>query len=116
MSCEICSGKKAAKKMARRPDTECPMIAGRAPTEMGRHIYDVRENGVQGIILVRAPFRQAGTTAVENHDLALRGEFRGDVDPVIGIEVVAAMKDKQRRIARRAIPGPKGSVEQRDIA
>ena len=53
------------------------------PTAMLRDGNDVREQGVQRIILVGTPARLAEATVVEDYDLAVRCNRGSNVDPVV---------------------------------
>jgi len=82
------------------------------PAEMRADGQNVAHEGIQRIILGVAPARPAETAMVEGHHLAVAGKPGGHPDPVVGIEVVAAMQDQDRRGARCA----ERAGEQADIA
>src|SRR5262249_56824383 len=68
--------------------------------------------GVDGIVLARAPAGFAEAALVEARHLAVARERFGDADPVVGVEVVGAVHEQDRRAPARA----EGAVEQRYVA
>src|SRR5215831_7993385 len=68
--------------------------------------------GVDGIILARAPAGFAEAALVEARHLAVARERFGDADPVVGVEVVGAVHEQDRRSPARA----EGAVEDRYVA
>src|SRR5262249_23249214 len=68
--------------------------------------------GVDGIVLARAPAGFAEATLVEARHLAVARERFGDAHPVVGVEVVGAVHEQDRRSLARA----EGVVEDRYVA
>src|SRR4051794_13532831 len=91
-----------------------PHDGGPPPAEMAGDVDDVREQRVERIVLVLAPARLPKAAMIEDDDLAALRQSGRDPDPVVGIEIVAAMQDDERRLVCAAVR-PEGAVEQRDI-
>ncbi|MDX1486412.1 MAG: hypothetical protein R3229_18220, partial [Alphaproteobacteria bacterium] len=85
------------------------------PAEMRRDVDDVTQHGIERVILIRAPAGIAESAAIEGDNLALVGEPFGDADPVIGIEIIAAMKNQQGRRAGGLRRQTEGAIEQVNV-
>jgi hypothetical protein len=81
------------------------------PVQLADDREDVAHIGIDGIILARAPAGFAETALVEGGDLAIAGERFGDADPVVGIEIIGAMHQQDRRRPAHA----EGAVEDRYV-
>src|SRR5262245_50154436 len=81
------------------------------PVERADDREDVAHVGIDRVVLARAPAGLAEAALVEAGDLAIGGEGLGDADPVVGIEIVGAVHQQNRRRPARA----KGAIEDRDV-
>src|SRR5262245_42251363 len=82
------------------------------PLQLGDDREHVAHVGVDGIVLARAPAGFAESALVEARHLAVARERFGDADPVVGVEVVGAVHEQDRRAPARA----EGAVEDRYVA
>src|SRR5262249_29832384 len=82
------------------------------PLQLGNDREHVAHVGVDGIILARAPAGFAEAALVEARHLTLACERFGHADPVVGVEVVGAVHEQDRRSPACA----EGAVEDGDIA
>src|SRR4029079_5522621 len=64
------------------------------------------------VVLARAPTRLAPAATVERDHLAVGRERAGDADPIVGVEIIGAVHDEDRRAAL----GAETPIKNRDVA